>query len=82
MFGKIAGFEFRYQVTNPVFWVASIIFALLNFGLMASDNVSMGLPSTVYENGPFGISLAACAFSMFFMFVTTAFVANVVIRDI
>lgn len=82
MFGKIAGFEFRYQITNPVFWVASIIFALLNFGLLASDNVSMGLPSTVYENGPFGISLAACAFSMFFMFVTTAFVANVVIRDV
>ncbi|MBX7248235.1 MAG: aminopeptidase [Caulobacteraceae bacterium] len=81
MFGKIAGFEFRYQVTNPVFWVASIIFALLTFGLAASDNVSMGLPSTVFENGPFGLSLAACAFSLFFMFVTTAFVANVVVRD-
>ncbi len=81
MFGKIAGFEFRYQLTNPVFWVAVIIFTLFNWALLASDNVSMGLPSTIHENGPYGVPLAASAWSLFFMFVTTAFVANVIVRD-
>ena len=32
MFSKIAGFEFRYQLRNPVFWVAAGIFFLLTFG--------------------------------------------------
>ena len=81
MFGKIAAFEFRYQITNPVFWVAVVIFTLFNVLLVASPNVSIGLPSTIYENGPFGLMLASSAFSLFFMFVSTAFVANVVVRD-
>ena len=28
MFFKIAGFEFRYQTRNPVFWVAAILVSL------------------------------------------------------
>lgn len=81
MFGKIAAFEFRYQVKQPVFWVAVIIFGLLTFGVVASDNVSLGANTSVKENSPFIITLSAIAFSQFFMFVTTAFVANVVVRD-
>ena len=32
MFLKIAGFEFRYQLRQPIFWVAVILFSLLAFG--------------------------------------------------
>ncbi len=81
MFASIAGFEFRYQIRQPVFWVSAILFALLSFGLVASDNVSLGTNTSIKENSPYAVMLAAIAFSQFFMFVTTAFVANVVVRD-
>ena len=32
MFGRIAAFEFRYQVRQPVFWVAAAFFFLIVFG--------------------------------------------------
>ena len=38
----ITRFEIRYQLKNPVFWVAIAIFFLLGFGLTASENVSFG----------------------------------------
>ena len=40
LFG-IAKFEFRYQLKNPVFWVAVAIFFLMGFGITASENVSI-----------------------------------------
>ena len=81
MFLKIAGFEFRYQVKNPVFWVAAIGFMLLCFGAVASSNVQIGSGAAVHKNSPRAIIGAVLVFSVFYMFVTTAFVANVVTRD-
>ena len=46
MFGKIARFELSYQLRNPVFWVATVIFFLLTFGAMASDNITIGVAAT------------------------------------
>ena len=80
LFG-IAGFEFRYQLRNPVFWVAVAIFFLLGFGLTASENVGIGGGGAVYENAPFAIALALGIFCLFYQFVTTSFVANAIIRD-
>ena len=42
MFAKIALFELRYQLRNPVFWVATVIFFLLTYGAMASDDITIG----------------------------------------
>jgi ABC-2 type transport system permease protein len=81
MFFGIAGFEIRYQLRNPVFWVAIAIFFLLGFGLTASENVSVGTPGGVHENAPFAIGVATAIFSLFYIFVVTAFVANAVVRD-
>ncbi|HEY3811871.1 MAG TPA: M1 family aminopeptidase [Caulobacteraceae bacterium] len=82
MFWKIAGFEFRYQLRQPVFWVGAFFFALLSFGLMCSPNVSLtGAASAIHKNAPWAIGLASVAFTVWYMLVTTAFVANVVIRD-
>ena len=36
MFGKIASFEFRYQLRQVVFWVAVVIFALLGSLVLAA----------------------------------------------
>ncbi|HZF42039.1 MAG TPA: M1 family aminopeptidase [Sphingomonadaceae bacterium] len=81
MFSQIARFEFGYQTRNPVFWVASILFFLLAFGSIASDNIQLGAGGNVLANSPYATSFAHLFLSLFYMFVTTAFVANVVVRD-
>jgi ABC-type transport system involved in multi-copper enzyme maturation permease subunit len=82
MFGRIAAFEFRYQLRNPVLWVAAGLFFLFTFGFVASDQVQVGgAGGNTHENGPYSIAQAQLVFSIFFMFVVAAFVANVVVRD-
>ncbi len=81
MFLKIARFELRYQVKNPVFWVAAVLFFLLCFGAMASESVSGGARGNLHRNSPIQLTQLQATFSLFFMFVTTAFVANIVVRD-
>ena len=82
MFGKIAAFEFRYQVRQPVFWVVAMIFFLLTFGATTIEQVRIGgLGPNDHKNGPFAIAIIHLTFTLFYMFVTTAFVANVIVRD-
>jgi ABC-type transport system involved in multi-copper enzyme maturation permease subunit len=81
MLAGITGFEIRYQLRNPVFWVAVAIFFLLGFGLTASENVSIGTPGGVHENAANALAVAISAFSLYYLFVVTAFVANAIVRD-
>lgn len=81
MFGAVTAFEFRYQTRQPVFWVVGILFFLLSYGVVASDQLSLGGLGNVKENSPYAISFSMMIWSLFYMFVTTAFVANVVVRD-
>lgn len=81
MFGKIARFELRYQLRNPVFWVALVIFFLLTFGATTSEGIQIGSGGNVNVNSPFAILQTQLVLTLFFMFVTTAFVANVIVRD-
>ena len=81
MFGKIASFEFRYQLRQPVFWVAAVVFFLLTFGATVADQIHIGDSSFVHKNSPYAIAQIAVIWSVFFMFVTTAFVSNVIVRD-
>src|SRR3954453_16185590 len=81
MLRGIFSFEIRYQLRNPVLWVAIAIFFLMGFGLTASENVSVGTPGGVHQNAPNAIAVATAVFSLFYVFVITAFVANAIIRD-
>ena len=81
MFAAVAGFELRYQLKNPVFWVAGLLFFLMTFGSVASDTIQLGSTANVHVNSPSAIATTHLIFSIFFMFVSTAFVANVVVRD-
>lgn len=81
MFRRIAGFELRYQMTSPVFWVVAILFFLLTFGAMTIDQIQIGSGGNVHANAPTAIAQTHLILSIFFMFVTTAFVANVIVRD-
>lgn len=78
---RLAAFELRYQLRNPVLWVSTAIFFLIGFGLSASDNISFGSPGAVHENSPFTVAIATAVISIFYLFVITAFVANAVVRD-
>ena len=81
MFFGITAFEIRYQLRNPVFWVAVAIFFLMGFGITASENVRIGTPGGVHENAANAIAIATAVFSIFYVFVVTAFVANAIVRD-
>ncbi len=81
MLAGIIGFEIRYQLRNPVFWVSAAIFFLLGFGLTASENVSIGTPGSIHENSPYAIAVASALLTLFYLFVITAFVANAIVRD-
>jgi len=81
MFGKIASFEFRYQLRQPVFWVAVVLFFLLAFAATTIDQVHVGDSSFVHKNSPYVIAQIAVNLVVFFMFASTALVANVIVRD-
>ena len=81
MFVKIFGFELRYQLRNPVFWVAVVVFFLLTFAASTIDQVQIGSGGNVHKNAPFAIAQIMLVLSLFYMFVSTAFVANVIVRD-
>ena len=81
MFGKIAAFELRYQVRQPIFWIAGLIFFLLVFGSVTIDQIQIGSGGNIHKNSPSAIGQTTLIMTLFFMFVATAFVANVVVRD-
>ncbi|HTB66058.1 MAG TPA: M1 family aminopeptidase [Steroidobacteraceae bacterium] len=81
MFAKIAGFEFRYQLRQPIFWIGLLLFALLAFGAVASSNIQIGSSDNVHKNAAFAIAQACLAFAVIYTFVVVAFVANVIVRD-
>lgn len=81
MFGKIAAFELRYQLRQPIFWIASLIFFALVFGAVGIDRVQIGSGGNVHKNSPKALGEIVMIMTVFFMFVSTAFVANVIVRD-
>ena len=81
MFAKIVGFELRYQLKAPVFWVSALIVFLLTYGSVTTDVIQIGATSNVHVNSPAALVQVCLVFSLFFMFFSTALVANVVVRD-
>jgi ABC-2 type transport system permease protein len=81
MFATIARFELRYQFRNPVFWAAAIMFFLLTFAGTTAEGIRFGSGGSIHTNAPTAVAQVQATMSLFFMFVTTAFVGNVVVRD-
>ncbi|HEY1612805.1 MAG TPA: M1 family aminopeptidase [Rhizomicrobium sp.] len=81
MLRRIAGFEFRYQTRSPVFWVAFGIFFLLAFGATTIPQITIGDRGSTHVNAPFAIVEMLGIMSIFAIFMLTAFVANVIVRD-
>lgn len=81
MFRHVAAFELRYQLRSPMFWGTSIIFLLLTFASVVSDDVRIGWGGQVFRNAPYAIALVCMVWTIFAMFIVTAFVSSVVLRD-
>ncbi len=81
MFAKIAAFELRYQLRQPIFAVVVMIFFLLVFGSVTVDQIHIGSGGSIHKNSPQAIAETCLIMTVFFMFAATAFVANVVVRD-
>jgi aminopeptidase N len=81
MLPKIAAFEFRYQLRNPILWGAMILLFLFTFSFAVTESLRIGVGGNVQKNSGFALGLVSGLFSIFYMFVTAAFVANVVVRD-
>ena len=80
MLARIARFEFRYLLRNPLVWAT----ALATFGFLfvsISRGVEIGSEGGLLQNAAVATLVNYLMVSIFFMFVTTAFVANAVIRD-
>ena len=81
MFGKIARFEYWYQLKSPVFWVSAFVFFMMAFGSVASERIQIGAAGNTNINAPFAIVITHLVMSIFSLFLVAAFVANVVVRD-
>lgn len=81
MFTKMLGFEWRYFVRQPSFIVTCLVFFLLPFLAMVSDNVRIGSGGNVLFNSPFAIAQTLLIFGVFGMFLVVNFVANTAVRN-
>lgn len=81
MFGKIAAFELRYQLRQPIFWISAFIFFLMPFVAVVTDNLNIGAAGNIHRNSPSAIAQMLGTMATIFMFASTAFVANVISRD-
>jgi ABC-type transport system involved in multi-copper enzyme maturation permease subunit len=82
MIGAIARFEIRYHLKQPLFYILTVIFALLAFFAVASEGVTIGGGvGNVHRNAPWVTMQFLLVLSVFGVLTTTAFVANSVHRD-
>jgi ABC-2 type transport system permease protein len=81
MLTNIARFESRYLLRNPLLWLtAAATFALFVAG-MSVDGFDLGNEGGLLKNAAYAMLRNYVVVSVVFMFVTTSFVANAVLRD-
>jgi ABC-type Na+ efflux pump permease subunit len=81
MLGKIAAFEFRYQIKSPLFSAAAALLFLGAFADMAGFKIVTVGGGNVLFNSPHAIIVAHLIVSFVFLFLGAAFVSNVIVRD-
>lgn len=81
MLTHIARFESRYLLRNPLLWgTAAATFALF-FAGSSVDGFDLGNEGGLLKNAAYATLRNYVVVSVFFMFVTTSFVAGAVLRD-
>ncbi|MGV8931343.1 MAG: M1 family aminopeptidase [Luteimonas sp.] len=82
MVRHLLGFELGQLLRNGVFWIVVVVYALIGFGTMASDSVSIGggVGNTM-RNAPAVVISILGSFSVISVLLATIFVAGIAIRD-
>jgi ABC-type transport system involved in multi-copper enzyme maturation permease subunit len=80
MLARVAAFEFRYLLKNPLLWLTAAAvflmpFASLALGLELEEDVR------VFKNSPYEVISKYRMISCLFMFAAAVFVSNIVLRD-
>jgi ABC-2 type transport system permease protein len=70
-------FELRYHTRQLLFWVSAVLFTALGF-VISQGNFG---GTEIHKNSPYVISIIVSILSLFTVFVSTLFCANVVLRD-
>ena len=81
MLGRIATFEFRYQIKSPLFIAAAALLFVAAFVDMAVAKLMTAGGGNVLYNAPHAIIAAHSLLSLVFLFLGAAFVSNVIVRD-
>lgn len=81
MLRQVAAFELRQQLRSHVFWVVFAISALMVFGSVTIEQIRIGPVHQGLRNSPLAIAQVHLIWTLFYMFTTTAFVADAVLRD-
>lgn len=81
MLRHIAAFELRYHVSSPVFVAVLLIFGLLTFAGVTIDEVQVGSTAAVHVNSPHAIMQNVLIWSLFGVFIPTAFLVSGILRD-
>ncbi|HEX6904903.1 MAG TPA: M1 family aminopeptidase [Thermoanaerobaculia bacterium] len=81
MLTQIARFEIRYLLRNPLLWGAAAATFALFFAGMSVDGFDLGNEGGLLKNAAYATLRNYVVISVVSMLVTTAFVANAVLRD-
>src|SRR5688572_10787307 len=81
MLATIAQFEFRYQLRNPLVWATAAVTFVMFFAAMNYKDFELGSEGGLVMNAAYANLRNYLVISILYMFVTTAFVANVIVRD-
>jgi len=81
MLGRIAAFEFRYQVKSPLAATAAVFLLVAAFVDMAVAKMMTSGGGNVLFNSPHAIIMSHLIASLVFLFLGAAFVSNVIVRD-
>lgn len=82
MLRHLLSFERRLLLRNGVFWIVMLVFGLIGFGSMASDNVSFGGGvGNILRNAPAVVISLLGSYSVLAVLLTTIFVAGIALRD-
>jgi ABC-2 type transport system permease protein len=81
MLTTIARFEFRYLLRNPLVWVTAAFTFVMFFLAMNVEGFELGSEGGMVMNAAYATLRNYLLLSVMYIFVTTSFVANAVIRD-
>jgi ABC-2 type transport system permease protein len=81
MFTTVARFEIRYLLRNPLLWVTAAVAFTMIFASMNVEAFELASEGGLLRNSAYAILRSHVLLSVMFVFVTTSFVANVIIRD-